>query len=694
MTKPEAEAQRISTEHARHRRALEVPDPWFGELSLTREDDGKLLRYKIGRREQREERILDWRHPIGRAYYELSPGEAFELERPFAELFATCAQRATVSANEAGVFRVELKSESGQWDLLAEGDGFVHALSHRRRTPVAGLPDITALLSKEQYGLITASHHRPVIIQGRAGSGKTTVALYRVSWLAHPDSTPGATSVDPAKVLIVMFNKALSTFVAQSLKPLELEAATLDTFHGWALNEIRAAYKGQVDPEPTLPRGYEVASALKKQVGMLPALEDFVQRQEGRLFQWLEEKLPSYDKNGDWLQRAKRDDLPVARRLRRLRREAREAKSAASGKEQARLEQIRLIFDRAHRRMTQYKDELLVFLTNSALLAPYLREASTSEFETLARCQRELQGGGASRRAGPKVAFDDLALLLRLIQLKNGGYPRGEEDDEPRVFDHLVIDEAQDFGALELKVLLASVRSRTGVTIVGDLNQKIMPQVEFMGWDALADELGIGGVEVTELEVAHRSTRPIIELADSVAGVQTLGGFAGTVPSLTLTESAEASLEQIVALAFSALEDHPEAHVCIVCPKRSAAEVLFSQLEPSFAEAGYPLRLGHNRSFAFSPGVTVTNRRQIKGLEFESVIVVDPLEEHYPDSTQGRRDLYTVMTRAKNELHLVSAGPVTPLLDAACARKLLSMVDQSVIPEVTFTEEDETPFEI
>jgi DNA helicase-2/ATP-dependent DNA helicase PcrA len=322
-----------------------------------------------------------------------------------------------------------------------------------------------------------------------------------------------------------------------------------------------------------------------------------------------------------------------------------------------------------------------------------LPQASREDLKKLAAYQSGLQGEGSSeRRPGPKVAFEDFALLLRLIQLKNGGYPDKTREDEVRVYDHLVIDEAQDFGAVELTALLASVRSRTGVTIVGDLNQKIVPDADFIGWDALASELGVSGAAVTRLEVVHRSTSSIMSVADSILGETSGDARAGAKPTLHVARTPELLMLRTGDLARAAYVENRAGHVCVVCRTPASAAKLHAELEQALVDMDVPVRLGHNRQFEFAPGITVSSSRQVKGLEFDAVIVVDPSERNYPADVDGRRALYMVVTRAKERLQFVSSGEVTALLEPAIAGGLIDMVQRPTVPPVEFTAEDENPF--
>lgn len=666
-------------------------EPWHGAFVL--DVGGKQRSYRIGKDAQPDLRILAWQHPYARAFYEGKPGGRFVLERGEAEGYAAIDaeldHRARIVARDRCLQRVEIESVEGTRTLLREGEAFLDQdEAHTVRVATHGLPEVLALLTPEQYHLITTSRDQPVILQGRAGSGKTTVALHRVAWLTHPDAAPGEVPVDPSKVLVVMFNKALSSFVEGSLAPLGLQNVQLHTFHAWALGAIRRAYQGEIAPKVLQHEGRVAAVALKRQVGILTAIEAFVERQTQALFAWFEEKAAPY-KPGPWLESLRTGSGPIVPRLVALRRGLMAARDAApTARERTRLDQLVIIARAAKERMTLYKDELLRLLADTSLLSRHL-VASEQELTSLAGYQSALQGeGGKGRRPGPNVGFEDFALILRLIQIKNGGL--ATEDEGVFLFDHLVIDEAQDFGAVELRTLLAAVRARTGVTIVGDLNQKIVPDADFIGWDALAAEVGLGGAQVVRLEVPHRSTKPIVALAGTIAPDGVASGRPGPTPTLVRVESEDAVAEEVAALAQAALANGQGAHVCVVCGATAAAAALHPKLVERMPGAG--VRLGHNSSFWFEPGVTVTNLRQIKGLEFDAVIVVEPDEATYPATEQGRRRLYTVVTRAKQSLALVASREVTSLLGVARATGLLEVEDKAEVPVVEMGEGDDEPF--
>ncbi len=104
-----------------------------------------------------------------------------------------------------------------------------------------------------------------------------------------------------------------------------------------------------------------------------------------------------------------------------------------------------------------------------------------------------------------------MPLMLRLIQLKHGGLP--DKRGGILELDHLVIDEAQDFGPVEFAIMVDAVRDRRHLTIVGDISQKILFSRKFIGWDSILNILGIPKDDLIHLEISFRCTVPIMNLA-------------------------------------------------------------------------------------------------------------------------------------------------------------------------------------
>jgi len=672
--------------------ALGRDDPWFGRVQLETRG-GDTLTYRIGARAEPEQSIVDWRDPASAPLYDQREGDWVDVDVAGRRLQGRLKSRARVRVDSQ---QVDLFTTDGPQtlDLTLKSPPTGPATD-------AGLSDIRSLLTPEQYQLIRTAQDRPVILQGRAGSGKTTVALYRVSWLtyAQPDDARPPVSAD--RVLIVMFNRALSAYVAQLLEPLRLSAARTDTFHAWALDEIRSAYDGEIEVSTAPHPDREVAATVKRNLGMLDAAAAFVARQTERLHEWLQDRLRPYAAH-EWLEQVLTLKAPPVPALLQVKQAVCGARDEASGHERRRLEQVVRIFDRAVFRMTRYKEELLSLLTDRGLLREHLHGVQPWDLDLMVRFQQQLQHERAPKAGelGPLVTFEDFALLVRLIQLKHGGFPARDGSGAVRRFDHLLIDEAQDFGPVELTVLFESVRSPQDVTIVGDVNQKIVPDIDFIGWSQIARRLGLDDAAVGHLEVGHRSTKAIMRLSEflldtptpTAASVDPGTSRRGARPTLDLLESSSARLRRIVERLEQRWTERPAAHLCVVCRQREEASALFDALKPELAARRVPVRLGHNKSFEFGPGVTVTNARQLKGLEFDTVVVVNPDLDAYPDDAEGRRLLYTVVTRARESLHLIGGPSLGPLIEGAVEAELLDLVDETEIEPVEFDDDEAIPF--
>jgi len=170
-----------------------IQEPYFGRV-CTKEEDGSEVSFLIGKKSNVEAGIVDWRNgPIAGLYFNYKQEEEFyevinERERAgYIQLRRSYqienGQLVQIDAPE-GMFR---RNEAG-WGKLDVEDEIVAHRSRGMGSKEKRLPNILSLITKDQFELITSDPKRPVIIQGSAGSGKTTVALHRLAWLLHEEN--------------------------------------------------------------------------------------------------------------------------------------------------------------------------------------------------------------------------------------------------------------------------------------------------------------------------------------------------------------------------------------------------------------------------------------------------------------------------------------------------------------------------
>ena len=201
-------AVRLDEQYRVHAARLSRSQPWFARFTL-REQSGPKDFY-VGTESATDERILKWNHPMALAVAQAELGDAIILPRQFTDESRTLESRAEVDGEGGELSRIRLLLPEGEANFVRTEAGLVDVQrAAASRVIPKGLDDIIGQLTPAQYKLITAERGAPLIIQGRAGSGKTSVGLYRVAWLTHAPEGTDVVPVAPGRVLVLMFNKAL-----------------------------------------------------------------------------------------------------------------------------------------------------------------------------------------------------------------------------------------------------------------------------------------------------------------------------------------------------------------------------------------------------------------------------------------------------------------------------------------------------
>ena len=260
----------------------------------------------------------------------------------------------------------------------------------------------------------------------------------------------------------------------------------------------------------------------------------------------------------------------------------------------------------------------------------------------------------------PSYDEEDHVILLRLYQLLSGRLRR--RGKRPLTYDHVMVDEVQDFSPLELMVLLQTVRDNSA-TLAGDPAQKITDN-DFSDWSEVLELVGESHVRISPLRIGYRSTREIMDFARDV-----LGDLLPDEPFTSIRSGAGVEWFQFPGPGEAIIFLGDALHDLVV--REPDASVAVLARTPGQADEAYAgLRLGNlpglarirDQEFSFAPGIDVTDVAQTKGLEFDYVVLLNLDRSSYPDAIPDRRILHVGATRAIHQLWLISWGTPSPLL--------------------------------
>jgi DNA helicase-2/ATP-dependent DNA helicase PcrA len=666
--------------------------PYFGHLRLLQ--NGRRRDVLIGQRGYVEPgggvQIVDWRNaPVSRLYYRYDEGDSYEERLGEREVEGEILARRTVTIVDAVLRRVA--SSQGIFareppDMVWRGThsgklrlGVVSSTTSRSSMPATKprlgfdsdgkrraerfLPAIAALIDPRQFELISRPSSGVIVVQGSAGSGKTTIGLHRIAYLNFAD--PGYFRSE--NMLVIVYQRALAAYVSRVLPELEVPGVKARTFAAWA-EEVRKATLRNLTCQTTGATPALVMRA-KSHGSLLGILAD----RQAALASWCRHKLetelaPMPDVNAVlavWDQ----TKGPVDQRVTALARWVKE--TALSPLPRARLEACGA---RIRARTRDVIGEWAALLTDREALgrgfgtyAPGL--FSQSQIDSIHRwCvdRERLRTGAASEEAEDEpyaLDVEDEALLLRIYQLQRGQLqsPKG-----PLTIHHLMIDEVQDFAPIELAVLLDSTTQRRSITLAGDTNQGIAPEHGFVSWTDMLAQLGLSHECVEPLRISYRSTRQIVDCAIHVLG-PLMGDERPQVPrqgaeveSFRFASSGE-TCDFLVRVLRDLVLREPLVSVALIARHPEQARLYYEALSAAEVPS---LRLVADQDFCFRPGIDVTDVKQTKGLEFDIVILLEANRESYPENDHARRLLHVAMTRAAHQLWITYSGAPSPLLPA------------------------------
>ncbi len=709
---------------------IDPRSPYFGRMVL--EEGERKREVLIGRSTYLDSktgiRIVDWRDaPVSRLYYRYEEGDEYDEEFGGREVHGDVLVRRTIAINGGELRRIGapqgtfIRRGDGSWirggssaTKLAGGQGAAMRAEEHHQPGKLGigrdgdgredrfLPEITALIDPRQFELITAADSGLVVIQGGAGSGKTTIGLHRLAYLSFADKR----RFRPDRMLVMVFNQALKRYISRVLPALGVEGVQVATYEGW-VSKLRAQHVRGISPvyEEDTPSS---VVRVKKHPALLKAIDAHVAQVAARIEAILEDSVGGIE-GGDRAVARWRDHhrVPLGQRLEALSRwSAPRNDKGEVDPSRAMPLGLRHAIDRAVLRGKAIAHDVLTawseLLTDRGAMAAAFEgtDLSAAELESAHQwCSRKCplvvasveeqlarerdkaedkergevepaprddddrsQGiDGAEELEPATIDREDDTILLRLYQRMWGPLRRGKER---LVYEHILVDEAQDLSPVELAIVMETSGPDQSVTLAGDVAQRLLMDNGFTSWDGVLGQLGLDHVAVEPLKITYRSTAEIIELARDV-----LGPLATDDQSQATRHGAPVELFEFgysgEAVAFlgealrSLMAAEPRASVAVIARYPEQADLYYKGLQN--AEVPFLRRIAR-QDFPFKAGIDVTDVRQVKGLEFDYVVLLEVSAASYPTDDEARHLLHIAATRAAHQLWVTTTGEPSLIL--------------------------------
>jgi|26BtaG_2_1085354.scaffolds.fasta_scaffold00008_68 DNA helicase-2/ATP-dependent DNA helicase PcrA len=587
--------------------------PYFGRIDFTENKKKSIQQIYIGAYNFKEEKtnksiIYDWRAPIASMFYDFENGPAsYQIPEGLVE--------------GRLLLKRQYKIRNGQMEYLLDNEVAIRdeVLQRELKEASSGkMKNIVATIQREQNQIIRNEEATHLIIQGVAGSGKTSIALHRIAFLLYKYKE----DISSEDILILSPNKVFSSYIANVLPELGEKTVAETSLEDIAshLFDHRIKFQSFLDqvtqllekPSPKLIERIEYKAShnlIKKIDEYLIFLENtafkahdiFINKKPVPAW-FIEEKFKQYNR------------LPILKRFNEVVREIVDNiflyyKYEVKGAERAELHAtVRKMYPFTNLRVL-YKD-FYKWLQREDLI-------------------KSLKGGG--------YEYGDVYPLLYLKMILEG-LPSYNH------VKHLVIDEMQDYSPVQYKVLSSLFRCKK--TILGDINQSVNPYSS----STLENLTHIfPNATAVSLKKSYRSTFEITEFSKKISDkvdVEPLERH-GEIPNIEIFKTRGGQLSYIKH-CLNYFTETSYNTLAIIVKTQKEVTTLKEELQESYA-----LEILDGKGKTFNGGIIITTAHLAKGLEFDMVIVPNCSTNHY-STPIDQQMLYVACTRAMHRLTITT----------------------------------------
>lgn len=637
--------------------------PYFGRIIFHDETLDKDESLYIGKggisKDNTNWMVVDWRAPVANAYYENGLGKCSYEAPGGKELPIDLKLKRTFEIEEGKLL------DYFDTEVVANDDLLMKYLSRNKE---AVLGEIVATIQKEQNEIIRKSPYHNIIVQGVAGSGKTTVAMHRISFILYnyPER------FRPEDFYIVGSNRILLDYITGVLPDLDVYGIRQMTMEQLF---IRLLYEDWDDKKYSVRSVSGAKNVIKGTEQWYMDLVTFIRKLE-----WDTVRRESIflnprqfveglkdGKSGVYDRSEEDRKAGIQPRLVQLVDGAAVERYITQNPSVSLQSKIKMLNERL---LIKVKDEFLgkgVKYTEEerkAILKAYRGYYGGTQWEkTIYELYTEFLISQRNKGMDveiPTDSFDvyDLAALALLYKLV-------KETEVISEAHHIVIDEAQDFGMMAYCVLHTCMKDCT-YTVMGDVSQNIHFGYGLSDWEALRKLLISDPMD--SFGLLRKSYRNTVEISDFATNILMHGSFSVYPAEPIIRHGKKVEVEeqkgvsdeffvQRAAEILGSWRNEGYDTIAVVCrdseTARSTAKQLAHHIEIMESD---PEKVN------FGKGIFVLPVEYTKGLEFDAVLIWNPTREDYPTDDGDAKLLYVAATRALHELHILYRDSLTGLI--------------------------------
>lgn len=622
-----------------------MDSPFFGRVDFCYEGEDEPEIFYIGIANLAEENgglplIYDWRAPVSGLFYDFDKGPA-SYQAPLGEIHGDIAAKWQYKIRGGKMIYefesdVKIDDEILKAELGSNGD--------------VQLKNIIRTIQKEQNAIIRNTSDRIMVIQGAAGSGKTSIALHRIAYLLYHDRK----NLKSSSVLVLSPNGVFSDYISHILPELGEENIREMSFDLFAYKRLKNTVSDCEDRYDLIER--QISGLCDEELLKEKQSRDFLDRMEGYLAE-LEDSLMDFrDIEHRGVVKKEQEiielfyfkfmDIPLLSRMDAVAEYFIDEVETLKG------------FDLPEEERDAVKSRFYRMYETRDLYVLYNRFLRQEGFPALPQVQYEKR----------KLRYEDVYPVLYMKY-------RLETQQEDSGVRHLIVDEMQDYSMIQYLIIQKLFKCK--MTILGDREQTMDGDQQ----DVLTFLPKIFGKDIRRIVMnkSYRNTIEIASYANKLAGITEVElferhgkpveekGFTGLTEALERVVKELRLEKQTVAEAD---EDMPEkaasetdgigtgeelSYETAAVITRTADEareayyILQKKLEAEGFDTKERLSLLHRDSTNFKKGLTVTTFYMAKGLEFDQVFSVFPGTDRSPIVQRAR---YIAATRALHELYM------------------------------------------